>query len=153
VLTRIRLEVTVLLALAIAITALVFALRGDGSPPTTASGQASTDAEPADPSAADVVISAFAYNPDPVRVAAGESVTWVNRDGGVPHTATADDGSWDSGVMEMRGAFTMTFDKPGVYAYICTLHPPTHGARFDAGEGVKLVAGGGGGMQGAVIVE
>jgi len=153
VLRRIRLEFTVLLALAVAITALVFSLRGDGSPPTTASSQASTNAAPGDPSAAEVVINSFRYAPDPIRVAAGESVAWVNQDGGVPHTATAEDGSWDSGVMEMGDTFTTTFDKPGVYVYICTLHPPHGATRPEASGGAKFVAAGGGGMQGAVIVE
>ena len=158
---RIRLEVTVAAALAIAIAALVLALRSD-DPGTTPAAVADETANAAEESvaanlvpegAAEVDIAAFAYNPEPVRVQAGTTVVWTNRDGGVPHTVTASDGSWDSKIMDLSDTFAMTFDEPGTYVYICTLHPPRQGIGFAAPEGTKLVGGGGQGMQGTIIVE
>jgi plastocyanin len=55
-------------------------------------------------------------------VLAGDSVTWVN-DSVRPHTATADDGSFDSGRMISTGRFTHAFMAPGEVPYHCVLHP------------------------------
>jgi plastocyanin len=40
-----------------------------------------------------------------------------------PHTATADDGTFDSGNIAAEASWTYTASKPGEYAYICTYHP------------------------------
>lgn len=158
---RIRLEMTVAAALAIAIAALVVALRnGDSGSATVAVvdepadvAEESVAADLVPEGAVEVQISAFTFIPEPVRVQAGEPVMWTNRDGGVPHTVTATDGSWDSEIMELGDTFSMTFDEPGVYVYICTLHPPRQGISFAPPEGEELAGGGGKGMQGTVIVE
>jgi plastocyanin len=48
---------------------------------------------------------------------AGTRVTWDNSDGS-PHHFVSDDGGWDSGVLNAKeGAFSYTFDQPGVYHY------------------------------------
>ncbi|MEX1253451.1 MAG: plastocyanin/azurin family copper-binding protein [Dehalococcoidia bacterium] len=152
-------ELGVVVAFAIAVAALVVAIRSGGAesvavtntPANTPGPVVAVNAVPE--GAAEVVISGFAYNPEPVRVRAGEAVAWVNYDGGVPHTATAADGAWDSGVMELGDGYTRTFDEPGVYTYVCTLHPPILGAILGAPDGVKLVGGGGHGMEGTIVVE
>ena len=46
-----------------------------------------------------VEIDNFAYNPDPVTIQEGGKVIWINRDP-APHTATADDGSFDTGDLQ-----------------------------------------------------
>ena len=120
---RIRLEMTVAAALAIAIAALVVALRnGDAGSATVAVVDDPADvveesvaADVVPEGAVEVVITAFTFIPEPVRVQAGEPIMWTNRDGGVPHTVTASDGSWDSKIMELGATFSMTFDEPGVY--------------------------------------
>ena len=158
---RIRLEMTVAAALAIAVAALVVALRnGDSGSATVAVvdepaavAQESVAANVVPEGAVEVVISAFTYQPEPVRVQVGEPVVWTNRDGGVPHTVTATDGGWDSKIMEWGDTFSTTFDEPGVYVYICTLHPPRQGISFAPPAGEELAGGGGQGMQGTVIVE
>src|SRR6185436_14693026 len=48
---------------------------------------------------AKVEIEGFAYNPDPVTIEEGGKVIWINRDS-APHTATAEDGSFDTGTLE-----------------------------------------------------
>jgi nitrite reductase (NO-forming) len=63
------------------------------------------------------------YSPNVLMVALGTTVTWTNNDPGMPHTVTAVDGSFDSGVMQTGATFSYTFDQPGDFEYLCTLHP------------------------------
>jgi len=76
--------------------------------------------------AAKVEIADFAYDPDPVTVEEGGKVIWINRDS-APHTATADDGSFDTGTLEEGKLKSESFKEPGTYAYICSVHPDMHG--------------------------
>jgi plastocyanin len=82
---------------------------------------------------AKVEIEGFAYDPDPVTIEEGGKVTWINRDS-APHTATAEDGSFDTGTLEEGKLKSETFKEPGTYAYICSIHPQMHGT-------VEVVAG------------
>lgn len=150
---RIRLELTVLLAVAISVTALVFALTDDSAPAAIAEPQPSVSSTADIPDdARQVEIFEFQYDPDPVRVPAGTTVAWTNSDL-AQHTVTADDGSWDSGYMDEGDTFALTFDEPGVYTYYCVLHPPRQVA-LGAADGDELVLGGGGhGMSGTIMVE
>jgi YVTN family beta-propeller protein len=66
-------------------------------------------------------ISGFAFT-DTIRVRAGQTVTWTNRDP-VPHTVTSDDGLWDSGDIAAGVSFSHRFVVPGTYAYHCGYHP------------------------------
>jgi YVTN family beta-propeller protein len=66
-------------------------------------------------------ISGFAFS-DTLRVKAGQTVTWTNRDS-VPHTVTSDDGLWDSSDIAPGKGFSRRFDVPGTYAYHCGIHP------------------------------
>ena len=61
------------------------------------------------------------FAPDIVRVDVGTEVEWENV-GRNPHTVTADDGSFDSGVLENGDEFEHTFDTPGVFRFTCLLH-------------------------------
>jgi nitrite reductase (NO-forming) len=63
------------------------------------------------------------YTPNVLMVPLGTTVTWTNNDPGMPHTVTAVDGSFDSGVMQTGQTWSYTFDKPGDFEYFCTLHP------------------------------
>jgi plastocyanin len=76
--------------------------------------------------AAKVEIASFAYNPDPVEIEEGGKVIWINRDA-APHTATAEDGSFDTGTLEEGKLKSETFKEPGTYPYICSIHPQMHG--------------------------
>lgn len=75
---------------------------------------------------ASVSIEDFEFNPPATEVDAGTTVTWTNN-GEVDHTATADDGSFDSGVMEPGATFSFTFDEEGEFPYICEIHPDMQG--------------------------
>ena len=73
-----------------------------------------------------VQIVEFTYEPDPVVVQAGGKVTWQNEDT-APHTATADDGSFDTGIIEKGKLGSATFKEPGTFTYFCEIHPTMHG--------------------------
>lgn len=77
---------------------------------------------PASSSPTAVVIQGFAFAPTPITVAKGTTVTWTNKDA-VPHTATADDGSWDTGNIASGASKSLTFANSGTFAYHCTVHP------------------------------
>ncbi len=64
----------------------------------------------------------FAFRPATIEVAAGGRVTWTNR-GVAPHSVTAKDGAFDSGMLERRATFARTFATAGSYAYLCAFHP------------------------------
>lgn len=90
----------------------------------------STESEPAPSGQAQksekVQIVEFTYEPDPVVVQAGGKVIWQNEDT-APHTATADDGSFDTGIIEKGKLGSAAFKEPGTFTYFCEVHPTMHG--------------------------
>ena len=68
-----------------------------------------------------VSIKDFLYAPEDVTVSAGDSVSFSNQDS-ANHTATARDGSFDTGTLGKGDSAQVTIDKPGTYAYICSFH-------------------------------
>ncbi|HET7231156.1 MAG TPA: cupredoxin family copper-binding protein [Longimicrobium sp.] len=57
-----------------------------------------------------------------MEVAAGTTVEWTNNDP-LQHSVTADDRSFDSGLIPSGGTWRHTFTAPGVYTFHCTPHP------------------------------
>jgi plastocyanin len=101
------------------------------SPAGEESTAEATESEPA-PSgnaakAEKVQIVEFSYEPDPVVVQVGGKVIWQNEDT-APHTATADDGGFDTGTIEKGKLGSATFKEAGTFAYHCEIHPTMHGA-------------------------
>jgi plastocyanin len=64
----------------------------------------------------------FAFDPPAITIRAGQTLSWTNDDV-VPHTATADGKTWDSGQMAPGRSYTVTVTKPGMYEYTCSNHP------------------------------
>jgi plastocyanin len=93
---------------------------------TAESGSNAPAPSGAAPRAAKVEIANFAYDPDPVTVQVGGKVIWLNQDS-APHTATAEDGSFDTGTLEEGKLKSETFKQAGTYEYICQIHPDMHG--------------------------
>src|SRR4051812_41797737 len=70
------------------------------------------------------------FEPNTLTADAGSSVLFANV-GGKPHTFTADDGSFDTGIVAPgaeNGRFagnnaTVTLNKPGNFAFHCEIHP------------------------------
>jgi plastocyanin len=73
-----------------------------------------------------VTIADFHFTPPTTTVHAGDTITWTN-DGPSSHTATAKDGSFDTGTLSKGRSASHTFTKSGTYAYVCTIHPFMHG--------------------------
>jgi plastocyanin len=63
----------------------------------------------------------FEFGPKDLSVPVGTTVTWVNN-GTKKHSATADDGSFDTGLFTPGQSKSVTFSKPGKFAYYCQLH-------------------------------
>ena len=57
-----------------------------------------------------------------IEITAGTTVVWTNNDP-VPHTVTANDRSFDSGIIQPGKTYRRTFTRPGTYAYFCAPHP------------------------------
>jgi plastocyanin len=76
------------------------------------------------------------FIPGQAEILAGDTLTWT-QDGAEQHTITADDGSFDSGIINPGDTFAFTFDASGTYPYYCQIHG----------------APGGIGMAGTVIVD
>jgi len=79
----------------------------------------STGAEAASGDAVEIV--EFAYEPEEITVPAGSTVTFTNQDK-APHTATADDSSFDTEELGKGDSAEETFDEPGTYTYYCRFH-------------------------------
>ncbi|MGA9152171.1 MAG: plastocyanin/azurin family copper-binding protein [Candidatus Nitrosopolaris sp.] len=69
------------------------------------------------------------YNPSPLSVPVGTTVTWINNDN-TGHTVTQGNPSgntppngFDSGILAPGKTFTHTFGTAGTIQYYCTLHP------------------------------
>lgn len=69
-----------------------------------------------------VTIQNFAFSPATITIKAGQSVTWTNEDS-IGHSATADDNSFDTGVLPQGQSKSITFAKAGTYTYHCSVHP------------------------------
>ena len=69
-----------------------------------------------------VAIKGFAFNPTPLTVQVGDTVTWTNMDT-APHNATADNGGFKTADMQQGQSASVTVTTPGTYTYICTIHP------------------------------
>ena len=73
-----------------------------------------------------VTVSSFRYQADPVNVARGDTVVWVNADM-VPHTVTARDGAWDSQSLSPSASWRLVPEEAGRYPYFCVFHPNMEG--------------------------
>ena len=103
----------------------------DTAPAATDAAPAATDtpaspaAEPPAAAAAEVPVDIrdFAYSPNPVEIAAGDTVTWTNQDQ-VPHTATGEDRDvLQSGTIAPGASFSQVFPEAGEFGYFCEFHP------------------------------
>jgi plastocyanin len=103
-------------------TGTIFVRDEDGNVPgaTPAATPRAVDATNAETETVSIVN--FAFDPAELTVPAGTTVTWENTDT-APHTATAEDGSFDTGRIDQNASASVTFDEPGTFAYVCSFHP------------------------------
>ncbi len=74
-----------------------------------------------------VTIKGFAFEPANLSIKAGDSVIFTNEDS-APHTATADNGSFDTGRLDRGQASTVSFSGSGSFSYFCAFHPNMKGS-------------------------
>jgi plastocyanin len=90
---------------------------GDVTPDSTA---------PPNVPAGQVLVKSISFTPKEVRATVGKPVTWKFDDGGLEHTVTADDNSFDSGRMS-SGTYDHSFTAAGTFNYHCQVHARMHG--------------------------
>jgi LPXTG-motif cell wall-anchored protein len=73
-----------------------------------------------------VTIADFSFTPASITIHVGDTVTWTNH-GPSAHTATADNGSFNTGVLQKGQSASHTFNTAGTFSYICSIHPFMHG--------------------------
>jgi len=73
-----------------------------------------------------VMIERFEYDPVNLQVSVGDTVTFTNLDG-APHTATATDGSFDTGLLTRNQSGSITVSAAGSFEYLCVFHPAMRG--------------------------
>ena len=77
---------------------------------------------------ASVTINNYTFTPKSIAVTPGSTVTWTNKQADDNHTVTADNGSFDTGVIAKNGgSATLTVATAGAFAYHCKIHPSMHG--------------------------
>ncbi len=111
---------------------------GAATDPTTVPAETTAPAEsttPAPNSTTTVDIRDHAFNPAQLNVAPGTTVRFVNNDT-VPHTATADNGLFDTGELQPGYSFDVFLDGAGTVTYHCELHPEMQGS-IVVGEAVQ----------------
>src|SRR4051812_29352797 len=92
-----------------------------------------------------VAIKDFSFGPSSTTVQVGDTVTWVNN-GPTDHTATASNGSFDTGTLKKGQSGSHTFSSAGTFSYICSLHPFMKGTVVvAAGAGSSSPSGSGSG--------
>ena len=70
-----------------------------------------------------ITIQNFKFNPDKLTAKVGDKLTVTNLDQGTPHSFTADDNSFDTGIFQKSdGAKTVTLSKAGTFPYHCQVH-------------------------------
>ena len=93
--------------------------------------------------AAAATIRDFSFVPRSLTINQGETVTWRNNGPSV-HTATARDGSFDTGNLARGQTGSHTFNRAGTFSYFCRPHPS-----MTATITVRGTGGGGGGASGS----
>lgn len=107
----------------IPVAALALAACGDG---TGSEGRETGDdgaTTTASADEAEVVLAGISFEPSEITVDPGTTITFVHEDGGIPHTVTADDGSFDSGQIADGDSFTVTVEQAGEIPFFCEIHP------------------------------
>jgi plastocyanin len=64
----------------------------------------------------------FAFSPATLTVPVGTTVTWTNRDQDA-HNVVDRAGTFRSPTLNPGDTYRYTFNQPGQYSYLCTIHP------------------------------
>ncbi|WP_307205039.1 plastocyanin/azurin family copper-binding protein [Paenibacillus harenae] len=73
-----------------------------------------------------VEITNFAFSPEKLEISQGDIVTFINKDE-VKHSATADNGQFDTELLAQDESMEVTFSDAGEFGYYCLPHPGMKG--------------------------
>ncbi|KUG19129.1 copper binding protein, plastocyanin/azurin family [hydrocarbon metagenome] len=76
------------------------------------------------PETVNIALIESTYYPASITVEPGTTVIWTNHDS-VNHTVTSTEDHFDSGRLAPGETFEFTFTDPGIYRYVCSIHPST----------------------------
>ena len=65
------------------------------------------------------MVKSYRFDPNRIEVKSGDTVTWTNDDN-FTHTIKVD--GKDDRKVDRGDSFSIRFEKPGTYHYVCTLH-------------------------------
>lgn len=86
------------------------------------------------PPPGDILMAGRVFRPVTVTIDAGTTVRWRNNDTR-EHTVTANDRSFDSGIMPAGATFSRVFTRAGTFGYLCLIHPDMTGTIVVRGAG------------------
>jgi plastocyanin len=123
---------TVAAALVGAVALLSLAACGgdDDSAAATGAGKGAAESTPTNGDVA-AEVKTFRFQPEPIEIDAGTTVTWTNRDN-ILHTVTSgaagkSDGRFDEQLDGSGATGSVAFDDPGRYEYFCSRHAGMQG--------------------------
>jgi plastocyanin len=87
--------------------------------------------KPAEQARASVTVKVFLFQPSPLEVRVGDTVTWTNGDD-IEHTATSGEpgspaGGFDGPLNGTGATFRHTFEESGTFPYFCAIHESMRG--------------------------
>ena len=69
----------------------------------------------------EVIIQGMTFTPSTITVAAGTTITWINKDA-LEHTVTSNTSVFDSKSISSNGAYSHLFSTAGTFPSHCSLH-------------------------------
>ena len=143
----INIVIWILVIIAVVLGAIYLVMRSNvpatpavnsATPPASSTGMPQTSVSPtnipqtsvspvanaAQPSVASVTIQNFSFQPTPLTVPAGTTVTWTNMDS-VNHQIKST--TFNSAPLAQGQTYSFTFSAVGTYDYSCAIHPSMHG--------------------------
>ena len=103
--------------------AVFLTVAGPGAGPAQASGGGGCGRPVTDAAGTQVTIRSYCFGPTIVRVAPGDTVTWINRDA-ASHSVLGANAVWGSfKTLRRTDEIAYRFARDGIYPYVCTYHP------------------------------
>ncbi|HSM69483.1 MAG TPA: plastocyanin/azurin family copper-binding protein [Xanthomonadales bacterium] len=63
------------------------------------------------------------FSPSELTIQVGDTVRWINAEGGPDHNVTSNTGAWAQSPTAPSFTFEVVFNSPGSFPYRCTVHP------------------------------
>ncbi len=102
---------------------LIFSGCGGSGGGNDAGAEAAAREDKADAPGTPVKITNFLFEPAEVQVAPGTKVTWTNEDDAAHNIQDLSDLNTPiSSELQKSESFSITYEKPGTYPYVCGLH-------------------------------